>query len=204
MTTKRSRDVDDRPLVKKGKSRWLVGRVFPAEGPRLQVFESVFYGLLPHHLSDRHSWLVYSREHSPQSFPCVFEDWAGADDMFACLEGRGVVVGREAAGALVELLGLVLVLPYCESEVLPCGGVVSAHLGELGHEGAGDGLEPLIGFGLPESGKSALVGEGPETALGYSSFGFSEDSFLLVFQVVEVCVPFFEGKGVHLLECGGP
>jgi len=70
--------------------------VFPGEGPRLQIFESVLDGLLPHHLTEGHTWVVHSGEHLPKSFPGVFEQWARVDDVVACLK-RG---GRESEECL--------------------------------------------------------------------------------------------------------
>lgn len=68
--------------------------------------------------------------------------------MVARLEGWWVVVRWVFAGALVEGRWLVLVLPYTAFEVLSCRGVISAHLGKLGHEGALYGFEPLSGLGV--------------------------------------------------------
>jgi len=63
--------------------------VFLGEGPHLQIFKSVLDGLLPHHLTEGHTRVVYSGEHLPKSFPGVFEEWACADDVIARLECGG-------------------------------------------------------------------------------------------------------------------
>ena len=172
---------------RKGKSRGLVGGVFAGERASLEVFQHVLNGLLPHQLSKRHARVVDSRENLPKFIPGVFKNGAGTDDVIAGLMGGGVVVGG-LARALEELPWLVLVLEHGILEVLPCWRVVSTHLGETGHSGACDRLEPLGGFGLHESGGLPSVGKGFETTF------LLEDFLVLVFEVVEVGVPLLECK----------
>jgi len=155
-----------------------VGRVFPGEGPRSQIFESVLDALLPHHLTEGHTRVVYSGEHLPKSFPGVFEEWACADDVITRLECGGERVGGVLARTLEEGRRLVLVLPYASFEVLPCGSMVSAHLSELGHEGALYGFKPLSGFPLDESGGVSVSAEWIETTV------FLEDFLVVVLQVI--------------------
>jgi len=167
-----------------------VGRVFPGEGPRLQIFESVLDGLLSHHLTEGHTWVVYSGEHLPKSFLGVFEQWACADDVVACLKRGGQGVRGVFARTLEEGRRFVLVLPYASLEVLPCGSMVSAHLGEPGHKGARNGFKPLSGFSLDESGGVSVPTKGIESAV------LLEDLLLGVLQEVQVIVPLLKGEGL--------
>ena len=88
------------------------------------------------------------------------------------------------ARTLEEGRRLVLVLPYASFEVLPCGSMVSAHLGELGHMGACYGFKPLSGFSLDESGRVSVSTEGIESTF------LPEDFLVGVFQVIQVSMPF--------------
>ena len=152
--------------------------MFLGEGPCLQIFESVLNVLLPHHLTEGHTRVVYSGEHLPKLFPGVFEERACTDDVITHLECGGEGVGGVLARTLEERHQLVLVLPYTSFEVLPCGSMVSAHLGELGHEGALYGFKPLSGFPLDEGGGVSVSAEGIETAV------VSEDFLVAVLQVI--------------------
>jgi len=98
------------------------------------------------------------------------------------------------AGTLEEGVGFVLVFPNRLLEVLSCGGVVSAHLGEGGHDASFDRLEPLGGSESQEGGCLPVSGKGKEAALG------SEDLLVLVFKVIQEFVPFFECLCFHFGE----
>jgi len=130
--------------------------------------------------------------HPPKLFPGVFEERASVDDVIACLKRGGEGVGGVFARTLEERRRLVLVLPYTSLEVLPCGSMVSAHLGEPGHMGACYGLKPLSGFLLDKSGGVTVPTEGIETAF------FLEDLLVGVLQVIQVGVPLLQGEGLNL------
>ena len=91
--------------------------------------------------------------------------------MIAGLKGGRVVL--VFARALVEGWGLITVLPYGAFEVLPCRGVVSAHLRQLGHGGASMDLNHLAGLSLRNVEPTRESAEGLKPLLLWKIFLFS-------------------------------
>ena len=91
--------------------------MFPGEGPRLQIFKSVLDGLLPHHLTEGHTWVVHSGEHLPKSFPVsshVFPDGAAGETQRTSLKGVPAycrILTRGLAGGTTTFLGFFTTLP---------------------------------------------------------------------------------------------
>jgi len=110
----------------------------------------------------------------------------------SCLNDRWCAVRWMLARAVKEGRGLVLVLPHVAFEVLARWSVVGAHLCQLGHVFAGDGLKPLSGSEFHEGGSLPLLGKGSESPLG------SEDLLVLVLQSVEEVVPVLKRHGLDL------
>ena len=112
--------------------------------------------------------------------------------MVACLQGwwETFLWARDVAWAVEERSRFVAVLPNRLLEILSCGGVVSAHLSESRHGSSLDKLKPFGGSKFEESGRLPVRGERVEARLR------SEDLFILVFEVVQEGVPFFECLGL--------
>ena len=159
--------------------------MFAGEQTGLEVFEGVFDGFGMYETSKKPMWAMNPVNVEGELFLCFFKQGTGADDVVMGLKS-GWVVGGVTARAEEEGGWFVLVLPDTAFEVLSCGTMISAHLSEARHKASLNRLEPLRWAKSEKSRSLAGTRKGEEPAF------WAEDTFVVVFEVVEELVPFSE------------